>query len=364
MLVLPDSMRGFTGLMAVTLSFLAAGGILVASNRTVGRDARRVFLSAIVALAFITFADWFTYVFSTQLPHLRLAHIVAMAATFAVAPVIPVAIANTIFPQPHVKWMAIPLGAQALLEVATVFGGYVFWVDEANVYHRGSFYLAYMLVYTLSAVYLVIESIRAGRTYQSANLATIVSILVCMMVGVGIQVADSTIRTTWPAVSMAVVLYFEFYAEMILRTDALTKLLNRHSYDEFLETPPLPCTVVLIDVDNFKHANDTYGHAFGDVCLTTIASLIRKAYGSHGLCYRTGGDEFTVVLTKQSKSAEELSDRLAQLVRKAQKSDERIPSVSVGFARADVGCPHIESVVAKADEHMYASKRAKKTVLV
>ena len=350
----------FTGFTVVTVLFLAAGSVLVASNRTVGRRARNVFLFSAVALCCISAIDWFDYVLAAQLPETRIIHVVSMAFTFMVAPAIPVMIADTIFPERHLKWVTVVLVAQALLEVATIFGGFVFWVDDANVYHRGPLYVVYMATYILSAVYLSVESIRAGRLYQSANMLSILAILLCMGVGVGIQVWDSSVRTTWTAVAMAVLLYFLFYVEMILRTDALTKQLNRHSYDEFLEHPPLPCVVVLVDLDNFKHVNDTFGHAFGDECLQVISAQIRRAYGACGLCYRTGGDEFCVVVTKRLDEVDSMGEALQGLVAKEQDRDHRIPGVSVGYARADEGCANIRDVINAADEHMYETKRAHK----
>lgn len=355
-----ETHREFTGFTIVTILFLAAGGVLVASNRTVDRSARNVFLFSTVALSCISLIDWFDYVLAVQLPATRVIHVVSMAFTFMVAPAIPVMIANTIFPERHVRWVTIVLVVQALLEVATIFGGFVFWVDDANVYHRGPLYVVYMATYILSAVYLSVQSIRAGRLYQSANMLSILAILLCMAVGVGIQVWDSSVRTTWTAVAMAVLLYFLFYVEMVLRTDALTKQLNRHSYDEFLKRPPLPCVVVLVDLDNFKHVNDTFGHAFGDECLQVISAQIRKAYGAFGLCYRTGGDEFCVVVTKRLDEVGLMGDALQDYVAKEQAKDGRIPGVSVGYARADEGCEDIKKVINAADEHMYETKHARK----
>lgn len=116
---------------------------------------------------------------------------------------------------------------------------------------------------------------------------------------------------------------------------------------------------MLIDVDNFKKVNDTYGHAFGDECLRAIAHLMRKAFGSSGLCFRTGGDEFTVMVTKRQKEVTTFVEKLEQLVREAQTDEPRLPSVSVGVARAAVGAD-LQSVINEADERMYDAKRLRK----
>ena len=359
MALLSESIREFTGLTAITIVFLLAAGILIACNRTVGRKARNVFLCIVIALVFIAFADWVTQLFSGIDADLRLLYSLLMAITFAVAPFIPVFIANVIIPDKGVKWLIGILAVHAAVQVVNIWGGFIFWVDEGNVYHRGSLYPIYMAAYSLSAIYLVVESIRAGRLYQSMHIVAVLGILVCMLTGVLIQVFDSRVRMTWPAVSMAVVLYFMYYSDIVLRTDALTRLLNRRSYEDAFVKPPLPCVVVVIDVDNFKNVNDSFGHAYGDECLRGVAQMIRRVFGGAGLCYRTGGDEFAVIMTKRLSDVEQLADELANAAAAAQKADGRMPSVSVGFALADVGCKDFAAVFEAADQSMYQRKKAR-----
>lgn len=357
-----EAMLSFTGMNTLAILFMGASFVLVADNRTVSRRARTVFLICIALVALIAAADWFNIVISPGRPELRVFHTVSMALTFALAPTFPVAIAETIFPERYAKWVFAILLLQALLEVATIFGGFVFWVDEAGYYHRGPLYVAYMASYFISALYLAYESIKAGRTYQSVNTLSILVILFFLAAGVGIQIVDSRIRTTWPAVGMVLFLYFQFYAEMILRTDALTLLLNRHSYEEFLKRWRRPCTAVLIDVDRFKEVNDNYGHAYGDECLQTIARLIRHAFGSAGQCFRTGGDEFSVMVTKHQDNVPAYIERLEQLVHEERASEPRLPTVSVGHAQAAGGGDELTAAIQAADEQMYAAKRARKAV--
>ena len=115
----------FTGLTAITVLFLVTASLLVAGNLTVGRKARRVFIVCLTSLALITLADWLNYILRGTHPELRAFHILSMAATFAVAPILPVAIAHTIFPPSRaIRWVAPMLGAHALFEVANVFGGF------------------------------------------------------------------------------------------------------------------------------------------------------------------------------------------------------------------------------------------------
>ncbi len=313
MIVFIEAAKEFTGLTAVTCVFLIAAFILVAFNRTVERKARNAFLVCLATLFCIALADWFSYITEGKVPELRYVHAVLMALTFAIAPVLPAAIAQTIYPTRSIRWVMIILSIHAVFELISIACGFVFWVDANNIYHRGTFYPVYMAVYSFSSAYLIIETFRAARAYQTAQIAVVFGILICMFTGVIIQIFDSTVRMTWPATSMAVVLFFQFYSDMVLRTDALTKLLNRRSYEEALAHPSLPCIAVVIDIDDFKSVNDIYGHAYGDKCLIQTARLIRHSLGNAGLCFRTGGDEFAVIVTKRLDEIEALCSELKEL---------------------------------------------------
>ena len=77
-------------------------------------------------------------------------------------------------------------------------------------------------------------------------------------------------------------------------TDALTGLANRAVLEERLSREA--SAVLLVDLDRFKHINDSHGHAAGDECLRQTASALRFACPADALVARLGGDEFVVVL--------------------------------------------------------------------
>jgi diguanylate cyclase len=88
------------------------------------------------------------------------------------------------------------------------------------------------------------------------------------------------------------------------RVDPLTDLANRRQFADVLATRALramhdgePLTLLLLDVDHFKHINDSHGHAIGDACLVAIAGRLKNSFGGEGdLAARVGGEEFGVVL--------------------------------------------------------------------
>ncbi len=98
--------------------------------------------------------------------------------------------------------------------------------------------------------------------------------------------------------------YF-LYKELEKRsvTDGLTGLYNhRYIYDyvgiNIMEKEKLGCNfcVLLIDIDHFKHVNDTYGHQVGDLVLMTLSKIFAQAFGENAVCGRYGGEEFMAVL--------------------------------------------------------------------
>lgn len=88
------------------------------------------------------------------------------------------------------------------------------------------------------------------------------------------------------------------------RIDSLTELANRRQFADVLAAATdqarrveRPLTLLLLDIDNFKHVNDTHGHAVGDACLVAIAGRLKSSFNGQGeLAARVGGEEFGVIL--------------------------------------------------------------------
>jgi diguanylate cyclase len=88
----------------------------------------------------------------------------------------------------------------------------------------------------------------------------------------------------------------------IANTDSLTRLANRRAFDDKLASVfdnslgRNLTALILLDIDNFKKINDTYGHPVGDKILATVATVIRSNVRKEGFVARTGGEEFAIVL--------------------------------------------------------------------
>ncbi len=139
-------------------------------------------------------------------------------------------------------------------------------------------------------------------------------------------------------------------------TDALTRVGNRRSLNYYLSLLALvnrKYSVIMMDIDDFKKVNDTYGHDMGDLVLMRIGSLLGHMQSRHNRSFRYGGEEFVMIVDGLERSA---SIRLAENIRRdiawqSWEFDRKI-TVSMGIAFDMTG----EQAIKQADENMYHSK--------
>ncbi len=150
-----------------------------------------------------------------------------------------------------------------------------------------------------------------------------------------------------------------------LKREPLTRLLNKvaakNEVEEFLGQEPSGIHVMaLIDIDNFKKINDTFGHTFGDTVISDVAAKIKTHFRPTDIVGRIGGDEFLVFMkdTTLEKAAEK-AESLCKLVYKRYSGAgvERLVTLSVGMSAFGVDGMTYEELFEKADQAMYRTKR-------
>lgn len=166
--------------------------------------------------------------------------------------------------------------------------------------------------------------------------------------------------------------------------DPLTGLANRKAFDEYItrsiELHSLlgqPASLMMIDVDNFKSINDTYGHTAGDTALRQIANVLSKTFLRRvDFVCRYGGDEFAVILQETKlANAQLLAERLRRQVQELRPietlpveesakdgPDQEEPpapqlTLSIGVAELSIGDDAV-TWIKRSDSALYASKRA------
>lgn len=146
-------------------------------------------------------------------------------------------------------------------------------------------------------------------------------------------------------------------------TDPLTGLGNRRALFELYENDavPLNTAIVVLDLDEFKVLNDTYGHAVGDAVLENFATLLTRLIEPHDVAIRLGGEEFVLVLPDRSADeamnmAECVRSATAALVHEAHGQTVNC-TVSAGLAVAEKVGQNLDTILRKADNALYLSKR-------
>lgn len=155
-------------------------------------------------------------------------------------------------------------------------------------------------------------------------------------------------------------------AQTLASIDALTGVRNRHAYleaetrmDQRIEARrQTPFAIVMLDVNNLKMINDTFGHQTGDQCLRDISSLVRGIFKDSPV-FRVGGDEFVVIARDADYAC--ISQRLAE-VDEYNRNAVQSGGVAVAFGMAkyeDDAC--VAAVFERADHNMYECKSNMKT---
>jgi len=155
----------------------------------------------------------------------------------------------------------------------------------------------------------------------------------------------------------------------LVALDHLTGTASRRAFEDALgrqlercRRDGLPLSVAIVDLDRFKHYNDTYGHLAGDQCLVTVARALQRRASREGeLVGRFGGDEFLIVwpgidLTTAMRNAERLRETVGILDLRLENEPVQI-SVSVGgITLIPTATTTAESLVHAADRAMYQVK--------
>jgi diguanylate cyclase (GGDEF)-like protein len=151
------------------------------------------------------------------------------------------------------------------------------------------------------------------------------------------------------------------------RTDSLTGALNRRAMEEaaLRETARStrhgnPLCMIVLDVDHFKHLNDTRGHAAGDRALQALVDQVKIMLRANDLIARTGGEEFTILLPDTSTSAgTQAAERVRQAIEALEIPFEDEPirfTISAGVAQLDLSQGSWEVMMRRADSAMYLAK--------
>ncbi len=201
----------------------------------------------------------------------------------------------------------------------------------------------YLCIYSLGLVMILVS-----HTYGYLGILATLIVLVSLFKSVG---------------------YYQKY-KMIAKTafvDALTSAENRAAWEIFkstLSAEPRPGTLVMVDLDEFKMINDTYGHVEGDGILKEFVQYVQNRVQREHRLFRYGGDEFVLYLPHELDETAHCAKQIEQVLNKLNASwkEKELP-VSVSFGFASLKDPtDVDRSIELADQRMYRVKEDKKAL--
>ena len=162
------------------------------------------------------------------------------------------------------------------------------------------------------------------------------------------------------------------YHEKLANTDPLTGAYNRRYLNEFsyeylkiVKRENKDLSLLLVDLDDFKKINDTFGHEIGDIVIKQLVEISKICIRESDLIVRFGGDEFVILLPNTNiQSARFVANKLINKINEYNKNKEFNFSISVGISHYQIGDNSIDNIILRADEALYEAKRVGKNCVV
>lgn len=167
--------------------------------------------------------------------------------------------------------------------------------------------------------------------------------------------------------------YYTYELQYKATHDALTKLYNRQKFNDELNKEIIRenrynhgLSLMMIDIDDFKEVNDTFGHDEGDVVLKDVAKLIKQSIRMTDEACRWGGEEFMVLLPETNLvDTEQIAQNLRTNIQEYKNENiNSTTTVSIGIAQFEIAKDDIDLFIKKADMAMYEAKKTGKNKVV
>lgn len=258
----------------------------------------------------------------------------------------------------------------AIILIFSQFFGWFYYIDSNNIYHRGPLFLfpAFITIMLLIAAFTL--TIINRRNLGKKSFLALIFFAIPPFISVILQITYYGISLMLNSVVLSLLVVFLNIQNHSMYTDYLTGVYNRKKLDAYLKekvsmsTKEKSFSAILIDINNFKYINDTYGHDIGDNALGTAAKLLRSCLRTNDFIARLGGDEFCIVLDISSRSdLKAMVCRIKNCLEKYNKSGSHLYELgfSMGYAvYAYHSHMSAEEFLRQIDILMYEEKRAYK----
>ena len=258
--------------------------------------------------------------------------------------------------------LAIPLIIATILIIINLLGtGIIFDISKENVYTRGpmNFILyIFVFVYYIESIYTVHKA-----KYDSilVEFFPIYYFIIPCMIGTMIQGFFFGISTIWLCVAIAFILVYIEIQISISFIDDLSGLYNRKYMNHYLNKLQNNKTKhvygFLMDINDFKAINDTYGHLKGDYALIQFGIILQHSIDKDSVAIRMGGDEFVIFAKlKSDEEALALKKQIKYNVRQFNLKSKEPFHLSFSIGIAKYNGKNIDAFLSAMDDSMYEAK--------
>lgn len=237
--------------------------------------------------------------------------------------------------------MLIPVIAGYALLFINIFTGFVFYIGQNNVYHRGPGFHLFMVICYSYLVYALFLILRHRHTFEKNCYQPLLWLPLLPVTGGVLQAIFYGTSLIWSSLTLSLLIFYIHHEKRRLHTDYLTGVCNRMQLENILRdkihnnhSKGKLFSGIMIDIDNFKQINDHYGHTVGDQALSTTVKLLKSCLRRDDFLARYGGDEFVILLDiKDHESLQTLVERIRGKVRSFNNSGSRPYqlSLSIGY---------------------------------
>lgn len=258
--------------------------------------------------------------------------------------------------------LAIPLMAATILIIINLFGtGIIFDISKENIYTRGpmNFILyIFVFIYYIESIYTVHK---AKNDSILVEFFPIYYFIIPCMIGTMIQGFFFGISTIWLCVAIAFILVYIENQISVSFIDDLSGLYNRKYMNHYLNKLQSDKTKhvygFLMDINEFKAINDTYGHLKGDHALIEFGRILQHSIDKDSVAIRMGGDEFVIFAKLQSDTeAVKLKKRIENNVRQFNIHSKEPFHLSFSIGIAKYNGKNIDTFLSAMDDSMYEAK--------
>lgn len=256
----------------------------------------------------------------------------------------------------------------AIMVVLTQFFGWFYYIDSDNIYHRGPLFLLSALItvaLVFSSFVIIIANCRKiEKKYCYSLMLFAAPPFVCII----LQIIFYGISIVLNGVVLSLLIAIFNIQNHSIYTDYLTGVNNRKKLEIYLEekistsTEDKTFSAILIDLNNFKSINDTYGHNMGDYALQIFAKLLKNCLRSNDFIARFGGDEFCAVLDICDRNdLEDITWRINTCIEEYNESGTQPYKLglSMGYAVYDYNSGMgVKEFIKEIDTLMYKNKHS------